>query len=144
MRVACHQCQSVLKAPARLAGTSIKCPRCSATLLLPNAPQPHPSPLESATASDDLIRVIGAIHDVRDAVEESNESGGGVVAVVLRSVAWFCAIVWTFFVAFSYMKDSQAATINAIQQAALAADSCFWILAPYIIARGFDSATRTS
>jgi hypothetical protein len=31
---------------------------------------------------------------------------------------------------------------SAIQEASIAANACFWIMFPYIIARAVDSATR--
>lgn len=155
IRVACPHCGAAIRAPSAARGKTFKCPKCGEGLVIQDEPpqlpqlkqgdaadagdaaQPSASP-DRAPPSDDLVRIVGAIHDVRDAVQDTTAD---VAYIAIRAFVWFLAIGWTGFVAFGY---SMALTErpSAIQQAGLAADACLWILIGYVAARAVDSATR--
>lgn len=151
MRVACHQCQTVLKVPSHLAGQTAKCPRCSTDLVIPaSPPAPPPPPFSNLQPdpkppSDDLVRIVHAVRDVRDAVEAGQDRTWSTtmtgILFVIRLLIWGGLFVHLASLNSSY-RDGLGLQQSAIQQAAFAADACFRVIIAYCVVRGLDSLTR--
>jgi hypothetical protein len=71
----------------------------------------------------------------------ATESRTGKTAQVAK-VFWGLCIAWIGLCVLTYFSATTEKEINAIQQAGLAASTCVWMIAAYIVCRAIDSLSR--
>ena len=123
---ACPECGSPYTPPPGHAGR-VRCPTCQAVIGSDPASAPAAPAVFSAAFSDEDDRPS------RRARRPRPQQRAGVQFLWVSCVAW-CLLVAAKHAFMLGRQDS------AIQQAALAADSCFWVIVAYVVCRAVDAA----
>jgi DNA-directed RNA polymerase subunit RPC12/RpoP len=119
IRFSCLNCGKPLRVDDNLAGKGIECRHCSSPQEVPYLPE-----------------------NVQLPATKKSSSGREMLLPIVRAVVWSVFVLVALVLASSYSTISSRKEISAIQQAALAADACFWLILWYGIARAIDSVTR--
>lgn len=155
----CPHCDSDLKSPVGDIGKPDRCPDCNREFLVPGAEEWAQHLAARQSAADQRMAEREARRQVRqlerervqrqreidrhDAVQPAPPRAlhPGETPVVAK-VFWVLCILWVGFHVFGYLATSAQSNPNAIQQAALAASTCVWIISAYVVCRAVDQLSR--
>jgi hypothetical protein len=137
---ACPACHAALSVRDENAGLKGRCPKCGEKRLVPHTSAPRDRHQGGPALSTDSL---GIDEERREPGQAGRREISALVVVlfVFRCVMWAACVFWVFVCIVDWHMRLPRAQ-SAVQEAALAAATCVWIISAYVVCRAIDSATR--